>query len=114
MSAVEEMLSELRDRYQVDGIVYHFPGGVRWGLRESLVGGEIYLLNIHTDVMQRGEGAASEALDSICELADRFGVKMFLEVERFDDGPLDAQELCDWYWRFGFRGPLDEMIREPR
>ncbi len=47
------------------------------------------------------------------ELADEHGVAIVLEVDAFDEDGLDNQQLADWYWRFGFRGTPDEMVREP-
>jgi len=76
------------------------------------VGDSIYIMNIRTAPSARGQGLASEVLATLCELADRFGVTLFLEVEQSDG--LDARQLLDWYWRHGFRGGAGEMVREPR
>ena len=58
-----------------------------------------------------GEGP----LEQVCALADEHGVELVLEVESLDEeDAMTREELGEWYWRFGFRGKLDEMIREPR
>jgi hypothetical protein len=93
--------------------VYRFNEGVSVGLRSSRAGDAVYLMKITTDLLNRGQGRASETLSSICNLADQCGVTLFLEVEKFGLG-LDESDLAEWYWRFGFRGDLTEMVREPQ
>ncbi len=89
--------------------VYSFVDGVEIGLRSSRPGDAVYIMKIRSS--DRGSGLASETLTQVCQIADSNEVTLFLEVEE-DDG-LTSKELADWYWRFGFRGDLTEMIREP-
>ena len=71
-------------------------------------------MRIRTTKEFRDQGSASDILSATCRFADAFGVVLFLIVEPQDDCELSAQQLSEWYWRFGFRGDLSEMIREPR
>ncbi len=73
----------------------------------------MYVMKIHTEPTCRDEGAASEALDFLCNLADELDVTLFLEVEPFGAGSLDTEQLLEWYRRFGFEGSAAEMVREP-
>lgn len=93
------------------------PGVISLGASEASLrsprrGDGVYLMKIRTACRSRGQGEASRLLSLICETADRHELTLFLEVEE-DDGLCDT-DLADWYWRFGFRGDLTEMIREPR
>lgn len=111
---MKSMLAELED-YCIDRHVYDFREGARVGLRPNKTGDSLYIMNIRTDTTDRGKGSASKALATLCEMADRFGVVMFLEVEEEveeSDG-MDADQLLDWYWRNGFRGDAPKMVREP-
>ena len=95
--------------FQVDESVYSFVDSVEIGLKPSRAGDAVYIMRIRSN--DRGKGSASETLGIVCDMADEFEVDLFLEVEA-DDG-LSAEQLAEWYWRFGFRGRLDEMIRHP-
>ena len=106
--AITQFFNEL-EQFKTDENVFSIVDGVQIGLRPSKSGDAVYLLKIRSN--QRGQGLASETLGHVCSIADRFAVVLFLEVES-DDG-LGEKELAEWYWRFGFRGPISEMIREP-
>ena len=80
---VKEMLEQLAE-YRMMEHVYEFAGGVRIGLRPTLAGDAIYVMKIHTALQSRGEGAASDALTLICDLADQNSVTLCLEVEPFE------------------------------
>ena len=88
---------------------YVFVEGVEVGLRPSRAGDCVYLLKIR--LVREREGLSSESLSELCRIADDCKTTLFLEVE--PSGSLTARQLADWYWRFGFRGDLTEMIREP-
>jgi len=89
-------------------------------LRKSRCGNSVYLMKITTRPEMRGNGHASQLLGMICDAADVHGIELFLEAEWFPafdedaDAGLTIEALADWYWRFGFRGDPDELIREPR
>jgi GNAT superfamily N-acetyltransferase len=89
--------------------VYSFVEGVEVGLRPSRKGDSVYVLKIRSRPDVRGQGLASETLKAICTKADQHGVDLFLEVEESDG--LSSADLSDWYWRYGFRGNLQEMVR---
>jgi hypothetical protein len=95
--------------FKVGASVYSFADSVEIGLRPSRAGDSVYIMRIRSN--DRGKGSASETLGIVCDMADEFEVDLFLEVEA-DDGLADRQ-LAEWYWRFGFRGSLEEMIRHP-
>lgn len=88
----------------------------RSGCSASLrpVNGWLYLQNIRTDEHERGRGCASDLLNELCELADNAGITIFLEVDAAPGGSMTDSQLMDWYWRFGFRGGREEMVREPQ
>ncbi len=109
---VAEFLGRLA-QFRIDDRVYQMCGDARVGIRPSRAGDEIHIMKISTPPKRQGQGEASQTLDEICGLADELGVTLFLEVERFGDGGLAEGELLDWYWRRGFRGDAQEMIREP-
>jgi 2'-5' RNA ligase/8-oxo-dGTP pyrophosphatase MutT (NUDIX family) len=76
--------------------------------------GKIHISDITS--LFRGKGNASRALDWLCSLADKHGVKMSLTPDAFGDGQgLDDEQLTSWYSRRGFktvRGTL--MVRDPQ
>jgi len=106
---VESFISDL-SQSKIEPQVYRFDG-VSVGLRASQDGTAVYLMNIRSDPQSRGNGNASDALETLCDLADEHQVTLFLEVEA--SGKMDDDAVADWYWRYGFRGDLTEMIREP-
>lgn len=87
--------------------------GCKASLPRSRVGDAVYILKIVTEPQFRGQGRASDLLSEICEAADEYAVVLFLEVEQMDGGAMEPTELAEWYWRHGFRGDMDEMIRIP-
>lgn len=115
--AVDRMFEELEAEPHTTrpGAVIVRNGGAIASMRPARAGGDsVYLMHIRTDRNQRGKGHASELLAAICEGADRNGVCLFLEVEKGDGGNLSESQLMNWYWRFGFSGEREEMVREPR
>lgn len=76
--------------------------------------GKIHISDIMS--LERGAGNASKALDWLCSLADKHGVKMSLTPDSYGDGQgLDNDQLAAWYAKRGFkfvRGQL--MVREPK
>ena len=85
------------------------PGNLRGKLRE--------IASLVVDQASRGRGAATALLDSIIEQADQTGVALLVVVEPFDDEPLDAAKLRDWYAKFHFveiQAMPCVMVRTPR
>ena len=114
--SIDQMFEELEVERETDreGVVIVRNSGAIASMRRARVGESVYLMLIRTDRNQQGRGHASELLAEICNAADRNGVCLFLEVEKGDDGNLSESQLMDWYWRFGFRGEREEMVREPQ
>lgn len=103
---VRDFFETLQD-YATGNSVYSLVDGVEIGLRPSKVGEAVYIMKIRSS--QRGEGRASYALQALCKLADEYQLDLFLEVEQSDG--LNSEQLAEWYWRYGFRGNLKEMVR---
>lgn len=106
--SVKTFFEEIAD-HSVGDNVFSFVEGVVIGLRQSKAGDAVYIMKVRS--ASRGQGLASETLCRICDAADSNAVTLFLEIEA-DDG-LTAEQLAEWYWRYGFRGSKTEMIREP-
>ena len=54
------------------------------------------------DAAARGKGFATALMREVIEQADAQRVALLVNVEPFDDGPLDAESLRFWYARLGF------------
>lgn len=67
---------------------------LRDGLRE--------ISSMHVDPEHRGEGWGRQLMDALTLEADANSVVLFVAVDPFDDGPLDAASLRAWYERNGF------------
>jgi GNAT superfamily N-acetyltransferase len=50
----------------------------------------------------RGQGYGRALLDAITLEADECGAVLFVNVDPYDDSPLDREALRKWYERFGF------------
>ena len=63
-----------------------------------------------------GARAGSEMLRTLCDLADLHEVEIVLRPMPFGDKPypMSIEQLADWYRRYGFAGPIKQMIRKPR
>ncbi len=109
--AVENMLSVL-ETYHDDGNTFRFDDTLI-SLRATLAGDAVYITKIWTESEDRGDGSATDALNTLCGIADGAGATLCLGVEPFDTGGLTEDQLLEWYWRFGFRGDSTEMIRAP-
>jgi hypothetical protein len=57
-----------------------------------------------------GEGRASRALRTVCDIADATGVTVTGEIKPFAEG-LDQTALRSWYARFGFTVEGDKIER---
>lgn len=69
-----------------------------------------------------GKGGGKEALQFLCKLADKHGVKIHLTAKAYLDDRLSTAELKTWYERYGFTEEEDsfgddhegyDMIRYP-
>ena len=99
------MLEELDD-----GLIEF--GGANARVRPTRVGGDaVYVAAIRVPESLRGQGLATHLHQEVCRIADNQGVTLCLTVEP-EEGGLSIDELLDWYWRMGFRGTADEIIRE--
>lgn len=70
---------------------------------------------IRTQPGMRGRGTASKAMALLCDIADQYEVTLTLGVAEDADGReqgLTAEELRDWYTRWGFEGGMT-MKRYP-
>jgi hypothetical protein len=104
--SVKRFFESIQD-YSLGGNIYSFADGVDISLRPSRAGDAVYVMKIRSRM--RGQGLASASLESVCSVADECKIDLFLEVEESDG--LDSNQLAEWYWRHGFRGNLQEMIR---
>lgn len=57
---------------------------------------------IHVPAEYRGQGHGRALLDMLTLEADEDGTTLFVNVDPYDDGPLDRDALKAWYERFGF------------
>lgn len=75
--------------------------------------GQILIQRLWTVVHRQGHG--SHILRTLCELADRHGVRMRLKAQPIGPQPLpmSVQALREWYHRYGFVGTAKRMWREP-
>ena len=94
-------------------------GGAMIELSRSMEG-ENYVHISDIRSMQRGSGAGSAALKSLCNLADKFNIGLDLDAKAYEAGaPLNTKQLRDWYLRNGFKvdyGSASEgytMVRAP-
>jgi len=87
------------------------------------VGNEATINRLKVPEGERGNGAASRALDAVLRQADAEGVTLFLTPERIGDSGLSDAQLKAFYTRHGFasnRGPDRDfstratMVRKPR
>jgi hypothetical protein len=90
------------------------PEGVLIDVRAF--GDNIILSNISTPEGSRGTGAASRAVDTILEGADRAGVPVKLIAKPFGDAGLSKKQLIAWYSAKGFELQPDgeTMVRQPQ
>jgi len=90
------------------------PEGVLIDVRAF--GDNIILSNISTPEGSRGTGAASRAVDTILEGADRAGVPVKLIAKPFGDAGLSKKQLIAWYSAKGFELQPDgeTMVRPPQ
>lgn len=76
---------------------------------------EVYLCSLR--VMEKRAGHGRQAMSIIANLADEFGVNMYLDAVPQDRGPEDisARDLKKFYGAFGFyvTGEADIMFRPP-
>ena len=54
------------------------------------------------DAAHRGHGHATALLQKLCRLADADGITLMVVVDPFDDEPINADSLRQWYERHGF------------
>lgn len=74
------------------------------------------LSSLSVDATARGQGFARALLDKVILDADQQGLALLVIVEPFDDSPIDAAKLADWYSRMGFERVQHEplvMVRTP-
>lgn len=60
------------------------------------------LTNVRTDPDHRGKGEATNLMLSTCLDADVAGKFLLVQVDPDEDGPLDRQQLADFYMQFNF------------
>ncbi len=81
-------------------------------------GAELYFMRLPRQ--KRGRGLGSEALDSLCRLADKHNVTLTSHVKPSDEGGLRFWDFVEWYERRGFvpraSGEYNNetLIRKPR
>jgi GNAT superfamily N-acetyltransferase len=72
---------------------------------------------LRTEPECRQRGDATWLLASVCAEADADGTVLMLEPRPFDDCPMDADQLREWYERCGFvvgqAEPAVLMLRAP-
>jgi ribosomal protein S18 acetylase RimI-like enzyme len=80
----------------------------------EMVPGTMTITRINVPVEHRGKGHGSKILRRICNAADRYQVKLTLEV--MPSGGLNYEQLVDWYHRYGFvwNATYMYMIRRPK
>lgn len=61
------------------------------------------LSKLECKITERGQGHATELMESICKEADSKRMILVLTVGAFgDDAPMNAEQLADWYATFDF------------
>jgi GNAT superfamily N-acetyltransferase len=70
------------------------------------------ITRINVPEPHQGKHYGSQLLKEVCDDADKERVSLFLEIS--PSGPLDYQQLYDWYVRYGFRYYLGIMRRRPK
>ncbi len=79
---------------------------------------ELYFMRLPRQ--KRGRGLGSEALDSLCRLADKHNVTLTSHAKPSDDGGLRFGDLVEWFERRGFVPQVSgeynnaALIRKPR
>lgn len=82
--------------------------------------GMIHISDVRALTPQQGGG--TEAMNFLCDLADKHGVKMHLTAKAYSEGRMSTAQLKDWYERFDFHEDEDsfgddhegwDMIRYP-
>ena len=71
------------------------PPHLRGRLRE--------ISSLLVDQASRGKGCATALMREVMAQADQGGVCLLVHVEPFDDAPVDAKRLRDWYEKLGFQ-----------
>jgi hypothetical protein len=69
------------------------------------------------EALDAGNGDGSRALDWLCQLADKYGVKISGCADPFGSCFLDLEKLLDWYARHGFKITVKDFYyidREPK
>lgn len=100
------------------GLRYHKSASLRiaipMGLPDDMQTDVREIVGLHAT--QQGRGEATALLHSVCAEADREWKTLFIHVEPFDDGAMDAAKLTKWYSKFGFTVIQDApclMARSP-
>lgn len=98
-------------------VVYENDNGVPLGLIAVAATNEADTSEVqlfHVSAFKPGNGHGKEMMIYICNLADTYKVKIYLqaEVQFSDRQTLIGQELVNWYRLFGFVGGCT-MHREP-
>lgn len=66
----------------------------------EMVPGTMTITRIHVPPAHRGMGYGAQLLRQIVSDADEVGILLSLEINPY--GPLDYQDLENWYIRYGF------------
>src|SRR5262249_41940244 len=66
-------------------------------------------------VVTPGNGAGSQILRTLCDLADLHEVEIALRPLPFGEKPfrMSTEQLAEWYRRHGFTGSVKKMLRKP-
>lgn len=88
------------------GLRQHGPATLRLSFNTMvpahLRGGLLEISHVLTPESHRGQGYASMLLQKVCAEADEAGKVLLLNPKPYDTEPMNAEELTDWYSRFGF------------
>lgn len=76
----------------------------------EMVPGTMTITRINVPQEHRGKGYGSTMLQTLCDEADRDGIRLTLEV--FPSGALDYYELVAWYERYDFHWDKNYMYME--
>lgn len=85
-------------------------------IAQHLRGNLLELSSLVTDPEWRGKGYATALMWKTVRACDLNKMALLLNVQPFDDEPLDTEALSAWYRRFGFRdlpGSPGVMFRMP-
>lgn len=90
-------------------ILYEDRGRVMAGVADD--GSEWTINAILVDESVRREGLATRALQEVCQLADEYGIKLYLEPAPIFDKPVGRDALRAMYAKAGFVGDGVLMVR---